>query len=484
MEGIRDGRRLMQVARDSDKPILALKANVGQLGKNIAASHTASLSSDDKVVDAAFRQCGIIRIHDATSLVHTVKIMQLPLLKGKNLAILSRSGGHAVVAADACELAGFNLAPFPQAFIRDIEERMRASVIKLTNPLDLGDLFDLDLYSEILERILKQPWADGIIFLYTSVSESERDKTRQLIQRMDDLSHAYDKPIAFYLSTARQEVEYAKQNYNLPIFTQVVETVRALKHSHDHYHNLQAMHNRKTPPQISVNRSAVAALIQEATTQGRDLLLHEALQALKHYGIPVVQSIQATTPQEVKAAAARIDAPVAIKVIARQLSHKSDVGGVQLDLQDPAQAAQAFQAMTQRIHHAHPTAHIDGVLVQPMITGGHELILGGRQDAQFGPVVLVGIGGIFVEILQQVSLRVAPISRREALDMLEELQGASILMGARGHKRADIEATVNALLRVSQLLCDFPAIRELDINPLRVLSESKGCQALDARIIL
>jgi len=457
---------------------------VGRLGKNIAASHTASLSSDDKVVDAAFRQCGIIRIHDASSLVHTLQVLQLPLLKGKNLAILSRSGGHAVVAADACELAGFNLAPFPQEFIQSIAGRLRASVIKLTNPLDLGDLFDLDLYAEILERILKQPWADGIVFLYTSVSESEQDKTRQLIQRMEDLSRAYDKPIAFYLSTARQEVEYAKQNYDLPIFTQVVETVRALKHSYEHYRNLQKMHARKTPPRFPVNRAAVETLIQEATAQGRDLLLHEALQALEHYGIPIVPSIRAATPQEVKAAAARLGAPVAIKVIAGQLSHKSDVGGVQLDLRDPPEAAQAFQTMTARIQHAHPDAQMDGVLVQPMVTGGHELILGGRQDAQFGPVVLVGIGGIFVEILEQVSLRVAPISRREALAMLEELQGASILMGARGHQPADIQAVVDALLRVSQLLCDFPEIQELDINPLRVHSETKGCQALDARIIL
>jgi len=146
--------------------------------------------------------------------------------------------------------------------------------------------------------------------------------------------------------------------------------------------------------------------------------------------------------------------------------------------------AEAFQDMTERIRHAYPEARIDGVLVQPMAIGGHELILGGRQDAQFGPTVLAGMGGVFVEIFEEASLRVAPISRREALAMIKELRGAPILMGARGHKPSDVEAVVEALLRLSQLLCDFPEIQELDINPLRVFHAPDGCQALDARIIL
>ena len=146
LEGIRDGRRLMELAKRSPKPILAMKSNIGKLGQNVAASHTASLSSDDRVVDAAFRQCGITRVHDVTTLSHYMKTLRLPLLKNKRLAIISRSGGHAIVAADACETVGFELAEFPESFIRDIERHFRASVIKLTNPLDLGDLFDLDVY--------------------------------------------------------------------------------------------------------------------------------------------------------------------------------------------------------------------------------------------------------------------------------------------------------------------------------------------------
>jgi acyl-CoA synthetase (NDP forming) len=173
-----------------------------------------------------------------------------------------------------------------------------------------------------------------------------------------------------------------------------------------------------------------------------------------------------------------------MKVISKQISHKSDVGGVQLNLRSEIGVADAHRDMTKRIHQAYPEAKIEGVLIQPMVTGGRELIVGGRQDAQFGPVVLVGLGGIFVEILGEVSVRVAPICRREALEMIDELRGSAMLKGARGTKPSDVEAAVEVLLRLSQLLCDLPEILEIDINPLRVFQEKEGCLALDVRMIL
>jgi acetyltransferase len=176
--------------------------------------------------------------------------------------------------------------------------------------------------------------------------------------------------------------------------------------------------------------------------------------------------------------------PVAVKIVAEQISHKSDVGGVQLNLRNAPAVKAACEDMLSRIHKAYSEARIDGVLVQPMITGGRELILGGRQDPQFGPVVLVGLGGIFVEIFEEVVVRVAPISLAVAHEMIDRLRGAVILKGARGHHPADTEALAEMLLRLSQLLVDFPQIMEVDINPLRVFGAGEGCAALDARIIL
>jgi acetyltransferase len=188
LEGIQDGKRLMDVARRSPKPIIAFKANIGHFGKSIASSHSASLSSNDRVVDAAFRQCGIVRVHDATTLGNDLKILRLPPMRGNNLAIISRSGGHAVIAADACEMSGFSLAPFPKEFLEEIEKHFRASVIKLTNPLDLGDLFDLEIYLKIIDRTLAQKEVDGIVFLHTFNAAFEGPRSRELFQKVMELS--------------------------------------------------------------------------------------------------------------------------------------------------------------------------------------------------------------------------------------------------------------------------------------------------------
>ena len=484
LESMRNGRRLMELARESPKPILVFKSNIGRLGQRIAMSHTASLTSDDRVVDAAFYQSGILRVRDATSLGNSLKILELPPMRGDRLAVISRSGGHAVIAADACELSGFQLAHFPDSFFREIEKNFRASVIKLTNPLDLGDLFDLNVYAQIAEQTLQLEEVDGIVFLHTAISEAENRATRMLLERIIELVKKYDKPVAFYVSTSAQEVVNLKATYPFPIFTQVVETVRALEMSYASYSGMGKAHTGDRIPSFPVKRAKVRSLLGSAQAVGRDLLLSEALEVLEHYGIPTVHSVMAATVEEATAAAEKMGYPVAIKIVAEQISHKSDVGGVQLNLRNGPAVTAACEDMLGRIHKAYPEVKIDGVLVQPMITGGRELILGGRQDPQFGPVVLVGLGGIFVEIFEEVMVRVAPISLEVAREMIDGLRGAAILKGARGHQPADTEALAQALLRLSQLLVNFPEIKEVDINPLRVFGEGEGCAALDARIIL
>ncbi len=484
LESIRNGRRLMEVAKQSSKPILVFKSNIGQLGQNIAASHTASLSNDDRVVDTALQQCGITRIHDVTTLSDYLKTLRLPPLKGKRLAIISRSGGHAIIAADACETTGFQLAEFPEPFIREIEKHFRASVIKLTNPLDLGDLFDLDVYYRIVEDTLKIDNVDGVIFLHTSVAETEHEQTSQLVAHLADLCRQYNKPVAAYVSANPTDVARLRQQLDFPIFTHIVETFRAFKLDYEHYLLAAEEQTQDEIPTFLVEKEKVAKVIGKAQKEERDLLLNEAVDVLEYYKIPTIRGLIAINAEEAVKVADSIGYPVAFKVISEHISHKSDVGGVQLNLRNGMDVAAAFEDMTERINKAYPDIKIDGVLVQPMAVGGRELILGGRQDKQFGPTVLVGLGGIFVEIFEQASLRIAPISKTEARTMLEEINGAQILMGARGTKKFDIDAVVDAILRLSQLLIDFPEIQELDINPLRIFHEKEGCLALDCRIIL
>ncbi len=484
LEGIQDGRRLMEIARRSDKPIVAFKANIGQLSKSIASSHTASLSSNDRVVEAAFRQCGIVRVHDATTLGNDLKILRLPPMRGDNLAVISRSGGHAVIAADACEMSGFWLAPFPQEFLKEIEKHFRASVIKLTNPLDLGDLFDLEIYLKIIDRTLAQPEVDGLIFLHTYNAAMEGQKSRELFAQIIELSKKYDKPVALYVSTEDTEVNYLKRNLNYPVFTQIVETVRALKINRAYYVEKARLRQLEEVPVFQVNKDAVSSLLKKAYQEKRDLLLPETSELLKAYGIPMVRGLTASTQDEAVQAAREIGFPVVMKVISKEISHKSDVGGVQLNLRSMEGVRGAYEDMLARLRRNFPEAKIEGMLIQPMITGGRELIVGGRQDEQFGPVVLVGWGGIFVEIFDEFSVRVAPISRSQAKEMIEELRGAAILRGFRGDKPADVEAVVEVILRISQLLNDFPEIQEIDLNPLRVFAVQEGCLALDGRAIL
>lgn len=482
LEGIQDGRRLMELARISPKPIVVFKANIGRYGKSIASSHTASLSSDDRVVDAALRQCGIARVHDATSLGNDLKILHLPPMRGKNLAIISRSGGHAVIAADACETSGLTLAELPRDFLEEIKRHSRASVIKLTNPLDLGDLFDLEFYAKIIDRTLAQEEVDGVIFLHTFFAALEGKGSRELFGRIIDLSRKYDKPVAIYVSTEAEEVNYLKKNLNYPIFTQVVETVRALEMSRWYHAQRQRVQEKQEVETFAADKDKALALLEKARAEKRDLLLHEAAELLSFYGIPMVRGIPVKGEEEAIEAAKGLGFPVAMKIISRQISHKSDVGGVQLNLRSDRGVAEAYRDMTERIRRAYPEADIEGVLVQQMATGGREMILGGRRDEQFGPVVMVGLGGVFVEIFGDISLRVAPITRRDAEDMIHELRGVAIFEGARGGKPSDIEAVVEILLRLSQLLCDLPGIRDIDINPVRVFYEKEGCLALDARI--
>ncbi len=325
-----------------------------------------------------------------------------------------------------------------------------------------------------------------MVFLHTSLSEVENLKSRSLLERIIEMTQTYGKPVAYYISAASQEVAYLKQHYDFPIFTQVVETVRALQMSHDYCCQSQRLHTREAPLTFHVNHAEVTRLLDRAHQEGRSLLLPEALAVLEAYGIPTLPSRVAHNAQEAVAAAEALGYPVALKIVSPHISHKSDVGGVVLNLRDAQEVTYAYETMMAKIVQAQPSLvePMNGVLVQPMVSQGQELILGGRQDPQFGAVVLAGLGGIFVEILGEVAVRVAPIRRDEAEQMLASLRGFQVLRGARGRPPADIEAAVEALLRLSQLLLDFPQIKEIDINPLYLFAQSKGCTALDCRIIL
>ena len=474
LESIQRGRDLLEVARSTSKPIILHKANIGEASREIAKLHTAALANDDKIVDAALKQADIIRARDFRSFINAVKVLSLPAMKGNDLVILSRSGGIAIVAADSAERYGFRLFPMKKTFQDRIHSYFRAKVIQPTNPLDLGDLFDFDLYTKILEQVLKIKTVDGMIFQHAAVGE-EVQPSRKLIYAAKELSFRYQKPVAFCYLTEEEELAYIKRAFDYPIFIEPEDALSALAISREHYRKRKTL--RGTPPSYSVNRSYAKRLIQKVRKEKRDLILPEALQMLQAYGILVADYQVVHQKADLKKAMDQIKSPVALKVISPEISHKSDMGGVALNIHSLSEAEKIFDKFRKLTPERRSS-----VLVQKMILDGKEVILGAKRDPSFGPVVLFGLGGIYVEVLKESSLRVAPITRSEAEEMILELKAATILKGIRGERPLDIKALVEYLLRLSQLMMDFPEIDGIDINPVKALE--KGAVAVDARIVL
>lgn len=474
LESLERGKELMEIARSTSKPIIIHKANTGEGSRQIAKLHTAALANDDKVVEAALKQADIIRTKDFRSFVSAVKILSLPPCKGKNLVIISRSGGIGVVAADSAERHGFRLLPPDKHLQEKFHSFFRAKVIQPTNPLDLGDLFNFDLYTNILEQVLKFPVVDGILFMHGASGE-EREPSRKFIQAVKELSHRYQKPVALQYNTDEEELAYIKRALDYPIFTEPEDALTALAISRDHYRKLN-IPKEKIPP-ITGDRDRISNLFKRAREEQKDPLLPEALEVLQAYGIRVADYQVVRKKQDLKQAIEKTGFPVAMKIISQNISHKSDAGGVILHLNNLQEIEQAYDRMGKIIVGALPE-----VLIQKMVPGGKEVILGGKQDPSFGPVVLFGLGGIYVEVLQETSLRIAPITRYEAEEMISELKGTSILKGIRGEQPSDRDALIDYLLKLSQLMVDFPEIEGIDINP--VIALEKGAMAIDARIHL
>ncbi len=484
LEGIKNGRRLMEIAQHSKKPILIQKANIGTFASSIAKSHTASLSSDNSVVSSAFKQSGIIRIADRETLINALKSLQLPEMRGNRLAILSRTGGHATIAADVSEIEGFELSSLSRSFLSSIEKHFRANVIKLTNPLDLGDLFDFDVYLQIIEKTLKQKNVDGVVFMQEYISETEGQQTRTLLKKVSKLSKKYDKPVGVCVATDADEFHKISKEVDFPIFEVPSAVIRALAISRDYYNGEKRAHRSiKSSGPVS-NKKEAAKIIQSCKKLKRDPLIKEGMDIFSAYGIPVVKTAWVKNEVEAVKAAKKVGYPVAMKIVSREISHKTDFGGVKINIKNESHLIEEYREMMRTVKKKAPKAKIEGVVIQPMLKKGWEMILGAKQDPTFGPVVLAGLGGIFVEVFKDSAIRVAPFDKEEVGKMLSELKGYKILEGIRGQKPFDIASIEDTIIKLQRLIVDFPEIKEIDINPFYALNKGMGGFALDARIIL
>ncbi|MCJ7663486.1 MAG: acetate--CoA ligase family protein [Desulfobacterales bacterium] len=478
LESITRGRELMELAAKTTKPIVIQKVNRYPATSEIAMFHTQALASDDRVVDAAFREAGIVRAHSYREAIDWVKILTLPPMRGNSLVIIARSGGVAISAADFATEYKFTFYPLSEAFLNKVQEKSGPNVIKRTNPLDLGDFFNFDLFVGFTEDALKEG-ADGIFFQHGGATKDATGMI-SLGKAFHRLSIKYQKPISacfmFYESNAPQ----IRRSFELPLFADPQDAIRALAVSRDHYRQIREREDKGEPPQFSFDRDTIEKNLRRAGAQKRPLLLKEALEIVGAAGIPCARCAVCRDVDEALAHADEIGYPIGLKINCPSLLHKVDIGVVARNIQDRGGLKEAFAQLTQQ---ARKQGFNDGILIQGWVSHGMEMILGGTVDNSFGPVGMLGFGGSYAEIFGDTVLRILPLTEKKADTMLTELRGYPLLKGVRGFDPFDCAQLKEALLRLSQLMIAFEEIKGIDVNPLFVLPQGQGVVAVDVRLI-
>ncbi|MGQ9687937.1 MAG: acetate--CoA ligase family protein [Desulfobaccales bacterium] len=479
LEGLEDGRELLEIAKKATKPIFLQMPNVAAETSSIAMSHTASLATDEKVMDAACRQGNIFRVLRQADFLNAAKMVGQAPVKGSRLVILSRSGGEAVVGAYACKRHGFRLPPLPQPLADLIHESSRSKIIKPGNPIDLGDIFDFQVYSRVMDSLCHDPEVDAVLLNYGPVYDPERDEARKMVRYFIESSRAHRKPLAISVCATLEEEDYIREELGVPVFHFPGDGVRALAYSRDFALRPEPDDPRLMQPDLP---EAQIATIMPEEDDAVFLSMPQALSLMETAGLPVAGWEVAVDADQALKAASRLGFPVVLKLSAPSVVHKTEAGGVVLGLEDLPQVAAAYRRLTDVAARHLPPGESWEVVVMKQVAGGEEVLLGARRDQSFGALVAFGAGGIWTEILEDVALRVAPISPREARRQVLETKIGAILAGARGRPAADLEALCRGLSVLSHLMDRFPRIQEIDLNPVRVFPGGPGLVALDARV--
>jgi len=484
LEGIVNGARFIDVARNvtKRKPMIAIKSGTTSAGSRAVSSHTGTLAGSEKAYDAGFNQAGVIRANSVQDLFdYSIAFARQPLPKGGGIAIVTNAGGPGIMATDALERAGLRMASLTRETMDTLRHHLPGAASVL-NPIDvLGDAL-ADRYAMAIDTALKDPDVGGLIVILTPQVMTQIEETARAV---GEASKKHDKPIlASFMGEATTGAgvkilnEYLVPNYMVP-----ERAVAAMKMMYR-----QAQWMQRPMPKFETfqaDKEAVRGVFARAREDGRLTIGEaEARDILQAYGIRMPQSKLAATAEEAVAFAQEIGFPVVMKISSPDILHKTDVGGVKVGLRTPTEVRDAFDLMVYRATRYMADARIWGCLVQEMITGGREVIIGMNRDPQFGPLLMFGLGGIYVEVLKDVAFRVAPISRVEAQELMAEIRSYNLLRGTRGEKPSDLDALAEVLLRISQLVTDFPEIVEMDINPLLVMEAGRGVFGVDMRLVI
>lgn len=487
IEGFKDGRRFIEAARKTKKPILALKSGVSAHGAAAAASHTGSLAGAAKVYGAAFQQAGAIQAQDLNDLFNkTLAFSMQPPMKGDNLLILTNGGGVGVLATDAAERYGLPLKFAPQEVQEELKKHM-PEFGSAKNPVDLTGMAGNDWYTETVRYSLSHDWVDGLVVLYCETAITNPSEIAAAIKKGIDDAHKPDKPVTVsFVGGEKSEaaiawlVENGIPAYNAPDLA--VNAMASLR-EYVRLHEINETTEFKTNPKA---RKTTLEIIAGARADGRNSLTEvEAKQVFRAYGLPVTDTQLAKSETEAVELAKKVGFPVVMKIVSPDILHKSDAGGVKVNIKDEASARDAYNTIMKNAKAYKADADIHGIAIQEMAPMGTEVILGSTSDPTFGPTMMFGLGGIFVEVLKDVTFRVAPVSEDQAAKMLTEIRSAAIIAGARGEAPRDRKALIDLIVKYSNMIIDMQdEIAESDANPVLVYGEGKGLKVVDARIIL
>jgi acetyl coenzyme A synthetase (ADP forming)-like protein len=487
IEGFKDGRKFIEASRKTKKPIIALKAGVSTHGAAAAASHTGSLAGAVKVYGAAFQQAGVVQASDLNNLFDRTLVLSLmPPLKGTNLLVVTNGGGVGVLATDAAEKFGVPLKFAPP----DVQEELKKHMPDFgsaKNPVDMTGMAGNDWYYETVKFAYAHNWTDGLVVLYCETAITNPEQIAQAVKRATDDSGIKGKPVVVSMVggvRCDKAMQWLVDN-GIPAYGAPDQAMNAMAALSENYNIRQSLNG--TEEACLPGGSATACdIIARARADGRLALTEiEAKKVFSGYGLPVTEINLARNEEEAVRMAVKTGFPIVMKVVSPDIIHKSDAGGVKVNIKDEVGIRDAYRTILSNCKAYKPEADIRGIAVQEMAPLGTEVIVGSINDPTFGPTVMFGLGGIFVEVLKDVTFRVAPVTRGQVTNMINEIRSVAILAGARGEAPRDREALANLICNYAGMVYDLrDEVAETDANPVLLYEEGKGLKVVDARIIL
>ncbi len=483
LEDMGDGQEFLKVCknitRKLKKPVLVLKSGRSPEGAKAAMSHTGALMGSDEIYDALLKQSGAIRVDTMEELFdYATAFSKQPLPTAGGLVIVSNAGGPAIISTDACSKLGIRMAKIES--IRPKIDEVIPPWGSSRNPVDIVGDADFNRFNNVLDRVLKHPKVGSVITMCTPSGTLNYDKLAEVIVTM---SKKYKKTMLASLMGLDEGITNREilAKGDVPYYTYAEGAIRTLAAMIKFAIWINTPEGKVT--KFKVNKAKAKKIFDKVKKEKRpNLLEEEGQEVLKAYGLPLPKSALAKTDAEAVNVAKKIGYPVVMKIASPQIIHKSDAGGVKVNLTNDKEIKEAFKTIIINAKKYNSKAEIKGVLIVEMVKGGKELIIGSKLEPGFGPVIMLGMGGIYVEVLKDVTFKIAPVTSKEADDMISEIKTQKLLQGVRGEKPSDIAKLSECIQRLSQLVTDFKEIKELDMNPVLVMEKGKGCRILDVRI--